>query len=236
MDLETKNYILKNIFDFFQYSKRYDRLVLTGILNSMDYHDDYITFNKLRFKIGRNAGRDKILGFFLANLPVLIEGRRTERNDLTPKLTKLKNDTLELISLGKFNELATLDMYLLLEMGLRCAYSIWVGKKAIIERPGYDKIILYDQDYRKIKLYLRLNKIGHYDVLVNGQPFPSSQNSLLHWSEKFTDRNSDLLFRLALNIRNLLAHGENEWELYPFKESVESSSYAVGKVLDRIKL
>ena len=83
-----------------------------------------------------------ILQFFLANLPLFIVGNRTKRNNLTLKLTKLQNDTYELINLNMFNEIATLEMYLLLEMGLRCAYSKWLGEKIVISKYGEKDIKL----------------------------------------------------------------------------------------------
>jgi hypothetical protein len=43
------------------------------------------------------------------------------------------------------------------------------------------------------------------------------------------------MFRLSLNVRNLLAHGENEWDLYPVSRSVEIASSAAGKLLHEIQ-
>jgi hypothetical protein len=42
------------------------------------------------------------------------------------------------------------------------------------------------------------------------------------------------MFRLSLNIRNLLAHGENEWDLYPVAESVRVAAASAGKLLSEI--
>lgn len=233
MDKKYKDYLLNSIFDFFQYPEKTDRFILNKIMDSIEYNGNDIIFNRNRFDIDVDDKDKKILGFFLANLPLFIVGNRSKRDDLTPKLTKLQNDTYELINLNKFNEIATLEMYLLLEMGLRCSYSKWLGEKIVISKYGENDIILNNYDYRRLKLYIRLNKIGYYDITVNGEPFPNSENSLLHWAEKYLDKNSSLLFRLALNVRNLLAHGENEWDLYPVKYSVDSASFTVGKLMDR---
>ncbi len=233
MEKEYKDYLLESIFDFFQYPEKTDRFILSKIMDSIDYSGNEITFNRSKFNVNVDNANKKILGFFLANLPMFIVGNRAKRADLTLKLTKLQEDTYELINLNKFNEIATLEMYLLLEMGLRCAYSKWLGEKIVISRYGENDIILNNYNYRRLKLYIRLNKIGYYDIKVNGEPFPNSENSLLHWAEKFLDKNSSLLFRLALNVRNLLAHGENEWELFPVKNSVDSASFTVGKLMDR---
>ena len=233
MDKKYKDYLLESVFNFFQYPEKTDRFTLGKIMDSIEYSGNEIVYNRNRFNVDVDDKERKILGFFLANLPLFILGNRTKRNDLTLKLTKLQNDTYELINLNKFNEIATLEMYLLLEMGLRCAYSKWLGEKIVISKYGEKDIMLHNYDYRRLKLYIRLNKIGYYDIRVNNEPFPNSENSLLHWAGKFLGKNSGLLFRLALNVRNLLAHGENEWELFPVKHSVDSASFAVGKLMDR---
>ncbi len=234
MEIEYKNEILKEVFDFFQYSKRDDKILLSKALDNIDYNGSSIIFKNINYNVGEGNKESKLLGFFLANIPIVVNGIEMGREDLTLKLMKLKNDTSELIKTNKFNELSTLEIYLLLEMGLRCSYSKWLGKKVIISRYGYEDIVLYNRDYRKLKLYLRLNKMSHYDIKVNNEIFPSSQNSLLSWADRFLDKYSSLIFRLTLNVRNLLAHGENEWDLYPQIESLETSSFLVGKLMDRI--
>ncbi len=234
MKPDYKNEILKNIFDFFQYYKKGDKIILSQALDLVEYNKSHIIFHDTTYEIGDKNTEKKLLGFFLANLPMILIESKNDVNELTPKLMKLKEDTADLISLNRFNELPTLEMYLLLEMGLRCLYSKWLGQKVVIARRNHSDVILYNQDYRRIKLFLRLNRIGYHDIRVNGEPFPNSQNSLLYWAGKFLDRNSDLLFRLAVNVRNLLAHGENEWELYPTIESLGSSVYIVGRLIGRI--
>lgn len=70
---------------------------------------------------------------------------------------------------------------------------------------------------------------------VNGEVFPFSQGSLLSWAEKYMDKELSLAFRLSLNVRNLLAHGEVEWELYPTMKSLMSASYASWVLFNKLR-
>jgi hypothetical protein len=226
---------MDEIFDFFQYPENYDKLMLGSSLKKLSCTDGEIIFQNMKFNHGFECNKQNALGFFLANIPLMLNNGIKGDYSLTPKLKKLKNDTEELINMGKFNELATLDLYLLLEMAMRCAYSKWLGNRIVISKYNMKDTVLEGYDYRRLKLYIRLNKLGRTDIEVNGEPFPGSQNSLLHWATKFMDRQSSLMFRLSLNVRNLLAHGENEWNLYPVSESVSIASMAAGKLLSEVK-
>jgi len=42
-------------------------------------------------------------------------------------------------------------------------------------------------------------------------------------------------FRLSLNVRNLLAHGEVEWDLYPSLKSLMSASHASWLLFNKLK-
>lgn len=229
-----EEYIMDQVFDFFQYPESYDRAMINASLQKISCNNGFISYNNKKLEAELKCSRENALGFFLANLPALIVKEDNFTGMLPQKLEKLRKDTLELISLGKFNELATLDLYLLLEMAMRCAYSKWLGNRIVISRYGSEDIVLENYDYRRLKLYIRLNGLGRNDIFVNGEPFPGSENSLLRWATKFLDRPSGLMFRLSLNIRNLLAHGENEWNLYPVAESVRVAAAAAGKLLSEI--
>jgi hypothetical protein len=235
MKNEFSTYIIDQIFDFFQYPEYYDKTIINAALDKFECSGNKIMFGNLEFKMDFECNNDNALGFFLANIPLMLSSTDGNNYKLTQKLEKLKSDTEELIKLGKFNEVATLDLYLLLEMAMRCAYSKWLGNRIMISRPEMKDIVLTDYDYRRLKLYIRINKLGRTDISVNGEPFPGSENSLLIWATKFMDRPTSLMFRLALNVRNLLAHGENEWSLYPVLESVEIASNAAGKLLSEIR-
>ncbi|WMT52250.1 MAG: hypothetical protein RE471_05055 [Ferroplasma sp.] len=229
-----EEYIMDQVFDFFQYPESYDRAMINASLQKISCNGGFITYNNKSLETGLKCSRENALGFFLANLPALIVKEANFTGILPPKLEKLRKDTLELIALGRFNELATLDLYLLLEMAMRCAYSKWLGSRIVISRYGGEDIVLENYDYRRLKLYIRLNGLGRNDIFVNGEPFLGSENSLLRWATKFLARPEGLMFRLSLNIRNLLAHGENEWDLYPVAESVRVAAASAGKLLSEI--
>ncbi|MDT7901955.1 MAG: hypothetical protein RRE78_08715 [Acidianus sp.] len=74
-----------------------------------------------------------------------------------------------------------------------------------------------------------------YKVKVNGEVFPYSQGSLLAWTERFMDDKITLAFRLAINVRNLLADGEFEWNLYPTMRSLESASQASWLLFEKLR-
>ncbi len=228
-------YILDEVFDFFQYPENYDRAMISASLQKINCRDNKISFTGKNVEPVLECSKENALGFFLANIPAMIVNDDLFNGILPPKLEKLRKDTLELISLQKFNEVATLDLYLLLEMAMRCAYSKWLGNKITISRYGTDDIVLDNYDYRRLKLYIRLNRLGRTDINVNGEPFPGSENSLLRWATRYMDRPTGLMFRLSLNVRNLLAHGENEWKLYPISESVRTAVSSAGKLLSKIK-
>lgn len=44
-----------------------------------------------------------------------------------------------------------------------------------------------------------------------------------------------LALRLSMNVRNLLAHGELEWNLYPTMSNVASSSQLVWNLFSRLR-
>ena len=228
-------YIMEQVFDFFQYPESYDRAMINASLQRITCTNDNLIYNNKRVEPELKCTKQNCLGFFLANIPAMIVNSTEFRGELPAKLEKLRKDTLELINLGKFNELATLDLYLLLEMAMRCAYSIWLGNRIYISKYGNDDIVLENYDYRRLKLYIRLNGLGRSDIYVNGEPFPGSENSLLRWATKFVDRPTGLMFRLSLNIRNLLAHGENEWSLYPVAESAKIAASTAAKLLSEIE-
>ena len=228
-------YIMEEVFDFFQYPESYDRTMINASLQRITCTDNNLIDNNKKVEPELKCTKDNCLGFFLANIPEMIVDSMEYEGRLPPKLEKLRKDTIDLINLGRFNELATLDLYLLLEMGMRCAYSRWLGNRIKISKYGNDDIILENYDYRRLKLYIRLKGLGRTDIYVNGEPFPGSENSLLRWATKFVDRPTGLMFRLSLNIRNLLAHGENEWDLYPVSKSVEIAASAAAKLLSEIE-
>ena len=235
MESAYSHYIMDQIFDFFQYPENYDRIMINAALDKLECSEGRMIFGNTEFYSHFQCNKDIVLGFFLANVPLMLDSENNMEYALTPKLEKLKKDTYDLINLGKFNELATLDLYLLLEMAMRCAYSKWLGRRIVISKYGMKDIVLNDYDYRRLKLYIRLNRLGRTNIDVNGEPFPGSENSLLNWATKFMDRPTSLMFRLSLNVRNLLAHGENEWDLYPVSRSVEIASSAAGKLLHEIQ-
>lgn len=82
--------------------------------------------------------------------------------------------------------MATLETYLILEMGLRSMYSEWIGDKVIL-RYGKHKVNVRGLDYRRLKLYIRRKGWSKYKVRVKGEVFPFSQGMLLDWAEKFID-------------------------------------------------
>ncbi|MEM0139582.1 MAG: hypothetical protein QXZ44_03100 [Ferroplasma sp.] len=236
MNNEYQKFILERIFDFFQYPENYDKIIMEASMNNIEYDGTTATFNKISYNIGNPDKYEGILGFYLANLPLLLIKKHNIEYKLPARLEKLRDDTYDLIALKKFNELATLDLYLLIEMSLRCSYSKWLGNEIRISDGQRRENIIKNYDYRQLKLYIRRNRLNSRELMVNGEPFPGSQTMLLRWASRFTDRNTGLLFRLSLNVRNLLAHGENEWSLYPAGQSVDIASEVAGKMLQNARV
>ncbi len=171
---------------------------------------------------------NNLVGFFLANIPFLILGPGKIWSDLGPKAARAQTNAEKLLEIGGMSELATLETYLLMEMGLRCSYSLWLGKKAEV-RQGQRVIEVQQADYRKVKLQIKLKHLKQ-PVIVKGERFPYSEAELLRWGERFMDTRASLAFRLSMNVRNLLAHGEVEWDLIPTREALASASQAVHDV------
>ena len=219
--LNARKLILKEIKSFFQYEKKGDKELLKEVLKNIHYDDDYVIIRNEKIKV---ENIEDTVGVFLANIPYVILGEGELKEDLPEKVKKIQSDALKLISLG-INEVATLEIYLILEMSLRALYSEYLSGGVTIKYKD-KKVKVKGLDYRKLKLYIRRKGWSRYKVKVNGETFPFSQGSLLSWAEKFMDEKLSLTFRLSINVRNLLAHGEVEWNLFPTISSVKSASYA----------
>ncbi|ARM74840.1 hypothetical protein [Acidianus manzaensis] len=226
--------IIKAVNDFFQYDKKGDEEILNEAIDKIKYKDKYIIINETE-KIKVDNKKDA-LGVFLANIPYLILGEGELHTDLPDKVSKVQNDALKLLEIGGFNEIATLEIYLVMEMALRSLYSEWLNKADYIEyKKKKVKIKGKELDYRKLKLLLKKKGWSKYKVKINGQIFPYSQGSLLAWAEKYMDKRTSLAFRLSINVRNLLAHGEVEWKLYPTLNSLYSASHASWLLFERLR-
>ncbi|BFH73734.1 hypothetical protein SJAV_16780 [Sulfurisphaera javensis] len=228
MSIKTK--IRKAIKDFFQYEKEGDKKLLKKILSKVKIEDNYVIIREERVKVEKE---DDAVGVFLANIPYIIIGKGELHWDLPEKVVKVQRGALRLLDCG-INDVATLEIYLVMEMALRSLYSEYVKQGVIIQYKD-KKVKLKDYDYRRIKLYIRRKGWSQYKVKVNGETFPFSQGSLLSWAEKFMDKEESLAFRLSLNVRNLLAHGEVEWDLFPTLKSLESASYISWLLFQRMK-
>ncbi|EZQ11051.1 MULTISPECIES: hypothetical protein [Acidianus] len=223
--------IIKIINDFFQYGKKGDEEVLIESLENVEYKSKKLIINNFEIPLEK---KENIIGAILANIPLIILGEGEIKWDLPEKVVKVQRDALKLLEIGGFNELATLEIYLVIEMALRSLYSLWLGDVTQIKY-GKKKIKAKDIDYRRLKLLIHNKGWSKYKVKVNGEAFPFSQGSLLSWAERFMDNKTSLAFRLAINVRNLLAHGEVEWELFPTVNSLYSSSYYSWLMFQRLK-
>ena len=228
MSVKTK--IRKAIKNFFQYEKEGDKKLLKKALSKIKYEDGYVYFHDEKVKVN---SEDDAVGVFLANIPYIILGEGELHWDLPEKVVKVQKSALKLLDCG-INDVATLEIYLVMEMALRSLYSEYVKNGVIIQYKD-KKVKLQNYDYRRIKLYIRRKGWSQYKVKVNGEIFPFSQGSLLSWAEKFMNEKMSFAFRLSLNVRNLLAHGEVEWELYPSLKSLISASYASWLLFNKLK-
>jgi hypothetical protein len=217
----VRKLILREIKGFFQYEKSGDKELLKEVLKEVKYEDGYVLFKEERVKVGN---KEDAVGVFMANIPYIILGYGEVHWDLPEKVVKVQRDAIKVLEIG-INNVATLEIYLIMEMALRALYSEYLSSGVVISYKG-KKVKVKGLDYRKLKLYIKRKGWSKYKVKVNGEVFPYSQGSLLAWAEKFMDPKLDLAFRLSINVRNLLAHGEIEWELFPTFKSLESASYA----------
>ena len=228
MSIKTK--IRKTIKNFFQYEKEGDKELLKDALSKIRYEDGYVHFRDEKIKVD---SEDNVIGVFLANIPYIILGEGELHWDLPEKVVKVQKSAIKLLDCG-INDVATLEIYLVMEMALRSLYSEYVKNGVVIQYKD-KKVKLQNYDYRRIKLYIRRKGWSQYKVKVNGEIFPFSQGSLLFWAEKFMNEKMSFAFRLSLNIRNLLAHGEVEWELYPSLKSLIAASHASWLLFNKLK-
>ncbi|MGC8635977.1 MAG: hypothetical protein ACP5T5_02975 [Thermoprotei archaeon] len=219
--------VLEEVNAFFQYRKPGDEELLSEVFHGMKYADGSVIAHGSRFDVNGN-----LLGFFLANVPFLILGPGRMWNDIGPKPLRAQANAERLLKMQGMSELTTLETYLVMEMGLRCSYSKWLGEKAIIKNKG-QMLELRHPDYRRVKLEIKLKHLKQ-PVTVNGERFPYSEAELLRWGERFVNPRASLAFRLSMNVRNLLAHGEVEWELMPTAEALSSASQAVHDLIANV--
>ncbi|MFP3171298.1 MAG: hypothetical protein RXQ98_08795, partial [Sulfolobaceae archaeon] len=190
--MNARKLILKEIKSFFQYEKKGDKELLKEVLKNIHYDDGYVIIRNEKIKV---ENIEDTVGVFLANIPYVILGEGELKEDLPEKVKKIQSDALKLISLG-INEVATLEIYLILEMSLRALYSEYLSSGVTIKYKD-KKVKVKGLDYRKLKLYIRRKGWSKYKVKVNGETFPFSQGSLLSWAEKFMDEKLSLTFRLS---------------------------------------
>ncbi len=226
-----KKKIIRAVDDFFQYKKSGDDEILDEVLDSIEYKDKYVIIGDEKVKVEK---KKDVVGVFLANIPYIIIGPGEIHEDLPEKVRKVQEGAKKLLEIGGFNEIATLEVYLVMEMSLRALYSEWL-KRAEYIKYGKKQVKVKNLDYRKLKLLLKKKGWSKYKVKINGEVFPYSQGSLLAWAERFMDDKTSLAFRLAINVRNLLAHGEFEWNLYPTMRSLESASQASWLLFEKLK-
>ncbi|MCI2413709.1 MAG: hypothetical protein MPF33_00420 [Candidatus Aramenus sp.] len=229
MDLRKR--VIKEVNDFFQYRRAGDDEILEEALSNLEYEKGKVRIRDQVVKVERK--RDA-LGVFLANVPYAVLGEGELHWDLPEKVVKVQSDALKLLEMGGLNEVATLEAYLVMEMSLRSLYSEWLGDVVIIRYKG-KAVKVKDLDYRRLKLYILRKGWSKYKVKVNNETFPYSQGSLLAWAERFMDRRTSLVFRLSINVRNLLAHGEVEWRLFPTLETVKSASHASWLLFQKLR-
>ncbi|MCG3109998.1 hypothetical protein L3N51_02295 [Metallosphaera sp. J1] len=215
--------------EFFQYRKKGDDEILEEALENLDYERGRVRIRDEVIKVSR---RRDVVGVYLANIPYLILGDGEIHQELPEKVMKAQDYAMRLMECG-LNDLATLESYLILEMGLRSLYSAWMGEKVTI-RYGKRKVKVGGVDYRKLKLYIRKKGWSKYRVRVKGEVFPFSQGLLLSWAERFVDQRTSLALRLSINVRNLLAHGELEWNLHPTLSNVRTCSHVVWNMFRKL--
>ncbi|WP_449462244.1 hypothetical protein PQ610_06690 [Tardisphaera miroshnichenkoae] len=224
--METHAEVIKEVNAFFQYKEPGDDELLSKAMVKVSCADGIVTAYGRRFPANGN-----LAGFFLANVPFLILGPGKLWNDIGPKPLRAQANAEKLLKMGDMPELATLETYLAMEMGLRCAYSNWLREKAVIESKGLT-LELRQPDYRRVKLEVKLRHLRQ-PITVNGERFPYSEAELLRWGERFMNARESLAFRLSMNVRNLLAHGEVEWELMPTLEGLSAASQAVHNLVTK---
>ena len=235
MHKEAKDIIKDEIFSFLQYRSKGDEEEIAKKLENVQAIDGKLYIGNVEFDIDI-SDKDAVIGTALANIPLIFIGIKHRAVMPSEKLAKIYNAAEKLISLkdSTINSIATLEIYLLMEMGLRELYSKQISNEAIIQYKG-KSITLNDMDYRKLKLYVRMNHMSLYDIKVNGKPFPYSQGSLLNWAENYMDKDYAEAFKISLNVRNLLAHGELEWNLNPSIESLYTASYMVNSLFTNLE-
>jgi hypothetical protein len=229
--VDLRKRVIKEVNDFFQYRRAGDDEILEEALSNLEYEKGKVRIRDQVVKVERK--RDA-LGVFLANVPYAVLGEGELHWDLPEKVVKVQSDALKLLEMGGLNEVATLEAYLVMEMSLRSLYSEWLGDVVIIRYKG-KAVKVKDLDYRRLKLYILRKGWSKYKVKVNNETFPYSQGSLLAWAERFMDRRTSLVFRLSINVRNLLAHGEVEWRLFPTLETVKSASHASWLLFQKLR-
>lgn len=215
--------------EFFQYRRKGDDEILEDALENLEYRSGKV---RIRDEVVEVSGKRDMIGVYLANIPYLILGDGEIHGDLPEKVVKAQDYAVKLIDCG-MNDLATLESYLILEMGLRSLYSTWMGEKVTLKY-GKTKVKVKGLDYRKVKLYIRRKGWSKYKVRVKGEVFPFSQGLLLNWAERFVDQKASLALRLSINVRNLLAHGELEWNLRPTLSNVKTCSRLVWEMFNRL--
>lgn len=226
--------VYNEINSFLQYRTRGDEESINRGLSNLSVINGNLYISNVKFDIDVND-KDSVIGTALANIPLLFAGIKPKQADLPGELPRIYNTAEKLISLNDktLYDISTLEVYLLMEMGLRELYSKWVSKDVSLQYNG--KIIkLSGMDYRKLKLYIRMNHMSVYSVKINDQQFPYSQGALLNWAERYMKKDYAEAFKISLNVRNLLAHGELEWELNPSIESLYTSSNMVHSILSKL--
>ncbi|MEL9970688.1 MAG: hypothetical protein QW699_05225 [Metallosphaera sp.] len=224
-----KSKLIKITNSFFQYKRKGDDEMLDEALDLLEYRGGYVRIRDEKIKV---STKKDLIGFYLANVPYLILGEGEIHNDLPSKVLKAQDYAMKLISCS-MEDLATLESYLVLEMGLRSLYTTWLGEKVIIKYKK-TKIKVKGLDYRKLKLFIRRQGWSKYRVKVNGETFPFSQGMLLAWADRFVDGRTSLALRLSLNVRNLLAHGEVEWNFHPTVSNVKTSSHLIWNLFNKL--
>ncbi len=231
---EFKDIIKDEIFSFLQYRSKGDEEAIDSKLESIKEIDGKLYIGEVGFNVD-TSDDNAVIGVALANIPLIFVGLKHKAELPYEKLAKIYNAAEKLISLkdSTLNDIATLQIYLLMEMGLRELYSKQISDQATIEYKG-KSIALRDMDYRKLKLYVRMKHMSLYDIRVNGKAFPYSQGSLLNWAEGYMNDDYAEAFKISLNVRNLLAHGELEWDLNPSIASLYTASYMVNSLFDNV--